>query len=62
MSTPTPDDVRQDEVVQPSTSAAHPPEVNEAVDTKGPVEGSVPEEVDEYAAQRGGYGVSLETG
>jgi len=63
VSTPTPDDETQDEVAQPSTTAAQHPEVTEAVDTQGrPVEGSVPEEVDEYATQRGGYGVSLETG
>ena len=63
MSNPTPEDETQDEVTQPSTTdAAQHPEAAEAVDTKGPVEGSVPEEVDEYATQRGGYGVSLETG
>ena len=62
VSNPTPDDETQDGATQPATTAAQHPEAAEAVDTKGPVEGSVPEEIDEYATQRGGYGVSVETG
>jgi hypothetical protein len=72
MSSPTPEDESRDELKdefkdelqdkskQPSADPA--PNVADALDTKGPLDGSVPEEVDEYAAERGGYGVSLETG